>query len=482
MSIFVEVSNLGPLRSAEVEMADLTLFVGDNNTGKTFFATVLHRILGAASSQRDARRMEGEEVPVEVLKWFEQQLVSLDADTLFQEDPPRQPTKAALEWATQVTTTCLKVFGADVRGAIEYAYGVEASELRRKSPSRRSSDCYLRVCNSEPKWEVEVRFDSDIVLVVPPDPAVWLERLLEEERDRLERAANPGRRGRSRFQSLMSRLSSQYFGYWPLPHQVFSGWPQFAVHLPASRTGIMESYQVLAGAVVRQAAAAGIRPIEIEALPGTSADFLSLLLSAQDRRTLIRRPNPQLRSLISEFEKDLRAEILLKERANSSATVLADTPEGTFPLSRTSSMISELAPVLLVLKGSVGRGGDHITIDEPEAHLHPAMQRTIASFIADVVNCGVSMVVTTHSDFFVGQISNVIRARKLVDSQWPPVRRKRAGSRPATVSALRFSRGDRWCEGHRLAIDPVDGLDESTFTEVMESLYDDSARLINELL
>ena len=50
MSIFVEVSNLGPLRSAEVEMADLTLLIGDNNTGKTFFATVLHRVLRASHS------------------------------------------------------------------------------------------------------------------------------------------------------------------------------------------------------------------------------------------------------------------------------------------------------------------------------------------------------------------------------------------------------------------------------------------------
>jgi len=33
-----------------------------------------------------------------------------------------------------------------------------------------------------------------------------------------------------------------------------------------------------------------------------------------------------------------------------------------------------------------------------------------------------------------------------------------------------------------MALDQVDGIDESTFTDVVESLYDDSVQLINELI
>ena len=43
MGISVEVHNLGPLESARIELADLNVLVGENNTGKSFFATVLHR-------------------------------------------------------------------------------------------------------------------------------------------------------------------------------------------------------------------------------------------------------------------------------------------------------------------------------------------------------------------------------------------------------------------------------------------------------
>ena len=181
------------------------------------------------------------------------------------------------------------------------------------------------------------------------------------------------RRGGARRPPLMRRLASPYGGYWPSPRELFPGWPWNAVHLPANRTGIMQSYQVLAGAVVRQSAAAGIRPIEFDPLPGTSADFLSLLLYDEERLGWMP-PEERFGSLIEDFEKDLRAEIALDQRANSTAAVMAVTPEGAFPLSRASSMLSEMAPILLALKGTICRA-DHLTIDEPESHLHPAMQR-----------------------------------------------------------------------------------------------------------
>ena len=241
----------------------------------------------------------------------------------------------------------------------------------------------------------------------------------------------------------------------------------------------MQSYPVLAAAVVRQSASAGIRPIEFNPLPGTSADFLSLLLSDTEDLPSKQREDPRFRSVIKDFENDLRAEIVIEERTNGIDAVVAVTPEGEFPLSRVSSMLSELAPVILVLKGSLCRS-DHITIDEPEAHLHPAMQRRGASFLADVVGRGTGVVVTTHSDFFVGEINNLIRSGKLVDSQAP--RQRDGRSEKPSVCALQFSRDERWCVGRRITLDPVDGIDESTFTNVMESLYDDSVQFINELL
>ena len=479
MSVFVEVSNLGPLRSASVELADLTLLIGENNTGKTFFATVLHRVMAASRAHSPDLPGLGRNGPDEVREWFEARLAeSLDEPQLLTA-PEAQPPAAVLNWADEVAATRLDAFGMRVREGVEYAYGVEAAQLRRRTASRRASGCYVRIRNADPDWTVEVRFDSDEVLVQPPDPRTWVQWLLDDEKAHRQSEQEPPARGRPARHSQLAQLMSVFgFGGWSVPDHLFSGWPRFAVHLPANRTGIMQSYQVIAGAVVRQSAAAGIRPIAVDPLPGTSADFISLLVSDPDGPPWRRTEDPRFSALIDNFESDLGAEIAFEERANAPDSVVAATPEGKFPLSRVSSMLSELAPVILVFKGSHFRS-DHITIDEPEAHLHPAMQRRVASFLADVVGQGATVLVTTHSDFFVGEINNLIRSGRLVGVQTPTPRNGRSGSKRATVCALRFSREERWCVGRQLAIDPVDGIDESTFTDVMESLYDKSVELIN---
>jgi hypothetical protein len=109
------------------------------------------------------------------------------------------------------------------------------------------------------------------------------------------------------------------------------------------------------------------------------------------------------------------------------------------------------------------------------------MQRRVATFLAGVVGRGAGVFATTHSDFIVGEINNLIRSRVLVASHAPSRQGGSPESKKPTVRALRFSREGRWCVGRPLEIDSVDGIDESTFTDVMESLYDDSAQLINEL-
>ena len=75
----MELSNLGPLRSAQMELGDLNLLIGENNTGKTFFATVLHRVLDAKPEPQYRLTGRPTEVPDEVQEWITRLLMARTA-------------------------------------------------------------------------------------------------------------------------------------------------------------------------------------------------------------------------------------------------------------------------------------------------------------------------------------------------------------------------------------------------------------------
>lgn len=475
MSISVELSNLGTLRSAQIELGDLNLLIGENNTGKTFFATVLHRVLDA-KPEPQFRFTRTTETPSEVQEWILRVLDDPSGDLTGSEEFTRAPSDQTLEWATSLATNILERYATNVRDRIEYAFGAQSSDLRRRTPNGNPDDSYVRVRGPRHEWEVEVRFDTDTSSVRLSDPVAWLQHALHPEE--IQRTTTFRNLRRGDWQRDFHGPSVDYITDETAFSMLLSSLPLSAHHLPADRTGIMQSQNVLAGSVIRQATRAGIRPIKFGTLTGTAADFLSLMLEIPKLLFEVGDRQSGFDSLVDAFEEDLQVAIEVDANTEGVDSIVAVTPEGRFPMARTSSMLSELAPLLLVLRSH--SFVDHLTIDEPEAHLHPAMQMRVASFLANLVNNGVRIVLTTHSDFFVTQFNNMMRVHELSDSAenpygLPSVDRSR-------VRSLRFSRENGACVAQYVEPDRIDGIDESTFTNVMRSQFDTTSQLVNDLL
>jgi hypothetical protein len=56
-----------------------------------------------------------------------------------------------------------------------------------------------------------------------------------------------------------------------------------------------------------------------------------------------------------------------------------------------------------------------LIIDEPESHLHPAMQVAFTRQIAEIVRAGVRVIVTTHSEWVLEELGNVVGRGRLAD-------------------------------------------------------------------
>ena len=86
------------------------------------------------------------------------------------------------------------------------------------------------------------------------------------------------------------------------------------------------------------------------------------------------------------------------------------------PPSVSSSMVKELAPLVLCLR-HLALPNELLIIDEPEMNLHPAAQVEITEFLAMLVQAGLKVLITTHSPYIVDHLANLMKAAKYEDKE-----------------------------------------------------------------
>lgn len=143
------------------------------------------------------------------------------------------------------------------------------------------------------------------------------------------------------------------------------------------------------------------------------------------------------------------------------------------PLHFTSSTVKTLFSLVFYLE-HLAKKGDCLMIDEPELSLHPDNQRNLARLLALLVNSGVKVVVSTHSPYFVRELNNLIMLNKSFEQA--DELRKRYGYEsdeslnPNQVSAYLFSENSI----KPMEIDPKEGIIAETFDTVINNLNQSS--------
>lgn len=95
---------------------------------------------------------------------------------------------------------------------------------------------------------------------------------------------------------------------------------------------------------------------------------------------------------------DPRREILFKPAENVNMEIKIS-----------SSMVKGLSSLVLYLR-YLAQPGELIVIDEPEMNLHPAAQVEIIEFLGMLVNAGLHVLITTHSTYVVDHLMNLMTA------------------------------------------------------------------------
>ncbi len=91
--------------------------------------------------------------------------------------------------------------------------------------------------------------------------------------------------------------------------------------------------------------------------------------------------------------------------------------EERIPITAAASSVKELSPLLLLLQNADDPGAFSVLFEEPEAHLHPLMQGSVADLLTRCLNRGMFLQVTTHSDYFLSRLNQLIRLGNLRETK-----------------------------------------------------------------
>lgn len=423
----LQIREMGPIYKAEVELKPLTVFAGASNTGKSYLATMIYAIhtMGgefsrliagnfmSGANKEDPHKSKLRELK-EFTRWMKEAVAPSNAGNKTRSiDIPKKISDIFDGQVSQIPTFS-SFLNSEMPNFIDPSNEHPNGEKKTGGFAVGSLDdpgknlLEVKYSDQERKYEPRLSIDS---LYLKEDVCKLAARIAEELEERLdaldvripEGVRNSGNKVLSELRFFSQILLEVYYS------NVFKNTSTRTEFLPASRSALMIHKHVFSSAALHDS-------IRSEKNHNSTLDpvLASFLANIND-------PNrgwegsSGMKKLGEEIEREiLGGDILIaKDKVGSLSYLFNQSGTAkTLPLSKVSSMISALAPLVVYIKDILS-SGDTLIIEEPESHLHPRMQEKITDCIILLVKSGVNVIITTHSEWITDRLSYLIQLSKL---------------------------------------------------------------------
>jgi predicted ATPase len=373
----IKIKNLGSIKEADIKLNKLTIFCGENNSGKTYLNYILYELL-------DKRFTLGDGIFVNIVKnTKENGSLKLNINDFINDNFEilkhsfEKHFENFLDRFFSAPQDSFKDFNLTINQDLESTKIICKNEIFNE---------YLSIGkNNNTVCEITKENDNEIVIIIKdinlPDDM------------------------------YIDFISNVFFKY------IFKDMFHDTFLLPAERTGLNLFYQELnlnRNALINHLQKSKINPMDVikdlivSKYPQPIADYIEFLNDTVN----LKKNKSEFRELNTVLHKKI-----IKGKYQVSNDGISFMPYKThfkgnnhqskIDLHMASSTVKTFFSLEFYLEHMATRGA-YLIIDEPELNLHPDNQRKTARLIALIVNAGVNVIISTHSDYIIRELNNLI--------------------------------------------------------------------------
>lgn len=374
--MLIKLKNLGPLKQAQFELGNMTIICGINNTGKTY---ATYALFGFLSFWKEA-------FSIDVARNSVQKLMVEGTTELDLNDYINDAEAILHKGCEEYTKQLPRVFASSEKYFTDTSFLIDIAKK-----------------DIQPKQSFELTMGTAktkliTILKQPPDPMVHISLLVEKDERKVPNALISKVIGDAIKEILFGHLFPNAF----IASAERTGAAIFRRELNFARNRLLEQM----GALEKE-----LNPFDLlakvysdYALPvRTNVDFTRQLEAVAKKESFIAKEHPDLLRDFSdiiggEYTVTRSDELFFIPRANKRLKLTMD---------ESSSAVRSLLDVGFYLR-HVAQPSDLFVIDEPELNLHPENQRRIARLFARMMNLGIKIFMTTHSDYIIKEFNTLI--------------------------------------------------------------------------
>lgn len=377
----ISFKNLGAIKQADLTLGDLTIICGKNNTGKTYVAYATYGFMDFWHNDLSV------DIPAKfVTEVMDKGSISVPIEQ-FAKHADKIVKKASSEFSFHVDTVFAgkeSLFdGADISVEIDSSKNYIANDVSFSAGSANKTLLQVESKSGEQDLTISLLVDKSSEDLPPRSfiesmMSAAIRELVFKGKVPRPFIASAERTGAAIFQKELDFTRSRI------------------LDLLGEKESQLSIFRLLGGFKAEY-------PVPVK----KNIDFIRGLSNITNRESYFVKKHPE----VLEHFKDIIGGEYKVSKEGEIQYIPTKSKKIKLSLIESSSAVRSLLDIGFYLRHQA-QEGDVIIVDEPELNLHPENQRKVARLFAMLVNHGIKVFITTHSDFIIKELNTLILLNK----------------------------------------------------------------------